>query len=300
MNTKIIIFSLFSLFLGCDKPAKKKELDTSGKLTSSEKTWSISSTNNWVENEGLLYVESIVYDELNKVFYVTNGMGYEQGTNGFISKISENGTLQELKWISGLNRPTGMAINDSLLYVADVNALVVISTKNGKIVEKFSEPIANSGLNDVSISEKGDVYVSASFVHSIFKLNNGKLELWSKDEEKLKWANGLIANDKQVLVAGLNLGIISVDSNKINKIELNSPVKDFDGITSDGSGGYFLTTVENSGLFYLNEQKIINKLMEEEDSYFGDLEFYPSHKKIYIPRGNKKTGEFFISVFTME
>lgn len=38
----------------------------------------------------------------------------------------------------------------------------------------------------------------------------------------------------------------------------------------------------------------------EGDIYFGDLEFIPSHKKLYIPRGNKKTNEFFITVLSVE
>lgn len=299
MKIKIITTFLFFLCLSCGKQKGESKPDESGKRASFGKGWSISSTNDWVKNEGLLNVESIIYDEVNQVFYATNGIDYEPGTNGFISKISENGKLQELKWIEHLNRPTGMAIQDSLLYVADVNSLVVINTRNGKIVEKFLEPIANSGLNDVSISKKGKVYVSASFVHSIFRLNNGTLELWSKDEEKLKWANGLIANDKQIVVAGLNLSTINTDSKRITQIELNAPIKDFDGIVADGLGGYFLTTVENSGLFHVNAQKNITKLMEG-DVYFGDLEFNPDRKEIYIPRGNKKTGEFFITVFTVE
>lgn len=278
---------------------EKVEIDQSYESSSLSKYWSVASTRDWCRNEGLHNVESIIYDEVNEVFYATNGVDYEVGTNGFISKISKSGNLQTLKWIDFLSRPTGMALYDSLLYVADVNSLIVINTKSGKVVEKFLEPIANSGLNDVSISANGEVYISASFVHSVFKLDNGKLEPWSKDENKLTWANGLVATDKQVLVAGLSLNSISVDSKRITNIELNSPVKDFDGIVSDGSGGYFLTTVENSGLFHLNAQSNINKLMAE-DAYFGDLAFSSSDNKVYIPRGNKMTGEYYITVVTLE
>ena len=183
--------------------------------------------------------------------------------------------------------------------MADVNSLIVIDTKKGEVVEKYIEPVSSSGLNDVSISADGTVYVSASFVHSIFKLNDDRLEIWSQDEEKLKWANGLIANDKQIWVAGLNLSIIDVDSKKITKIELNSQIKDFDGMVTDGIGGYFLTTVENSGLFHINEQKNITKLIDDT-VYFGDLDFIPNCKKLYIPRGSKKTNEFFITVLSVE
>lgn len=296
---RILIISVLILYLSCGQRENNK-IDTIESQVAKAKVWSISSSTDWVKNEGLLNVESIIYDKVNQVFYASNGVDYAPGNTGFISKLSETGTLQNLKWIDGLNRPTGMAIQDSLLYVADVNSLVVINTKNGEVVEKFLEPVANSGLNDVVINEKDEVYVSASFVHSVFKLNNGSLEEWSKDEELLAWANGLTATKNQILAAGLHLSTINVNSMRITRTELNSTVKDFDGIVSDDSGGYFLTTVEKRGLYHLDQQKTITTLLEEEDVYFGDLEFDPRHKKIYIPRGNKNTGEFFITVLTLE
>lgn len=298
MKAQIVSLLLVFLFLSCVKQKRENKLDSSEQLAQPEKNWVISSTTDWVKNKGLINVESIIYDKENKVFYATNGVNYGLGTDGFISKITENGIVEKLKWIDSLNRPTGMAIHDSLLYVADVNSLIVINTGNGSIVKKYLEPIPNSGLNDVCISKKGEVFVSASFVHSIFKLDYENLVSWIQDEEKLKWANGLIANDKELLVAGLNLSTIDLNTKVISKIDLNPPTKDFDGITGDGSNGYFLTTVENSGLFHLNKQKNIIKLMQE-DVYFGDMTFNPNQKKIYIPRGNRKTDEFFITVFTL-
>ncbi|MEX0316124.1 MAG: hypothetical protein AB3N18_18235, partial [Allomuricauda sp.] len=91
--------------------------------------WHISSETKVVKNIGLSNVESIVYDELNQVLYASNGKDYKPGVDGFISKISMDGTVEDLMWVSNLNRPTGMAIKDSVLYVADVNVLLQINTK---------------------------------------------------------------------------------------------------------------------------------------------------------------------------
>ena len=295
IKMKLIATLLLFLYISCgNEKGKRAEIEKDG----SGNEWSISSTNNWVKNKGLLNIESIVYDEANGCFYSTNGTDYSLGTNGFISKISDNGNLLDLKWIKNLNRPTGMAIHDSLLYVADINSLIVINTRSGKVLDNYLEPIANSGLNDVSINKNGEVYVTASFIHSIFKLVGGKLIVWNQDEEKLKWANGLLATNTELLVAGLHINTINIGSKSIAQFKLKPPVKDFEGIVSDGLTGYFLTTVENSGLFYLNEHGRINKLMEGND-YFGDLEFDSSLKKLYIPRGNKNSNEFFITVLTM-
>jgi hypothetical protein len=297
MKTTVSILFIF-LTLSCGRQQNSREYHMAASKTS-EKIWRIISTNEWLKHEGLLNVESIIYDDSNEVFYATNGLDYRVGTNGFISKISDEGILQELKWIVGLNRPTGMAIKDSLLYVADVNSLVVINTKKGNVVKRFLEPIQNSGLNDVAIDYGGEVYVSASFIHAVFKLRNDSLELWTRDDKEFQWANGLIANSSEIVVAGLGLCKIDINSKVITQIKLESEMQDFDGIVPDGAGGFFMTTVENSALYHLNEKMFATKLMEA-DIYFGDLEFLPSSGKIYIPRGDRKTSEFFITVITMQ
>lgn len=299
MKIKFIFFFLLSILPSCSKQKTADPNNESIEISPLSKSWSISSIDKWLLNKGLINVESIAYDEANQVFYATNGIDYELGTSGFISRISNTGKLKELKWLSDLNRPTGMAIYDSLLYVADVNSLLVINTKNGRIVDKYLEPISNSGLNDVAVNRQGEVFVSGSFVHSVFKLKNGELTLWSRDEENLKWANGMIATDKNLVVAGLNLNIIDLESRKISRLDLSDTLEDFDGIVPDEEGGYFLTTVGNSGLYHVNKKMIITKLLEE-DIYFGDLEFNPKSRIIYIPRGNKKTNEFFISVLKLK
>nr|WP_298794205.1 hypothetical protein [uncultured Allomuricauda sp.] len=300
MRITVLTILLLSLCVSCGKQNKKGKHPSSEKdIISLKSSWHITSTTDWVNNQGLLNVESIVHDASNQVFYASNGENYGLGTNGFISKISKDGTLQELKWIEGLNRPTGMAIRDSLLYVADVNALIVINTKKGTVVERFLEPVTNSGLNDVAINDKGEVYVSASFVHSICKLKDGELILWAKDEERLKWANGLVATNKEIIVAGLDISTIDLDSRRIDSIQLNPSIKDFDGLIPDGNDGFFVTTVENSGFYHINKQMQVTKILEDAP-YFGDLEFDRANKTIYIPRGNRKTNEFYITVCTME
>ena len=292
----ILLLVLFSLS-GCNEQ-NKSTVEAKETTSPAENSWQISSSVKWLENQGLINVESIIYDESNQVFYATSGLSYSLGTSGFISKISKTGVLEELKWISDLNRPTGMAIRDSLLYVADVNTLVVINTRNGAIIDKHMESVPNSGLNDVAISEKGEVYVSASFIHSIFKLNEGKLNLFIKDEEALKWANGLTIVDNKLYVAGLTLSTIDLEAIKLSSIQLNPEAKDFDGIVSDGEHGFFVTTVENSSLFHINKEKEVAKLLTE-DIYFGDIDFNPQSRNIYVPRGNRKTNEFYISVFNL-
>ena len=153
--------------------------------------------------------------------------------------------------------------------------------------------VKNSGLNDVTVTRQGEVFVTASFADAVFKVNNETLQIWIKDEEKLKWANGILAENDRILVAGLGLSAIDIISGKITEIPIHPTVKDFDGITPDGSGGYFLTTVENSALWHLNHRYQLKKL-EDDNAYFGDLEFIPDLNTLFVAKGNIEKADFFI------
>lgn len=294
MKSQFLILSLFLIFnFGC-KNSSKKQIDNGiENETIQIKKNKFLRENTWLLNRGLINVESIIYDHKNHFFYASNGIDYKIGKDGFISKISKNGELKELKWIKGLNRPTGMAIHNNLLYVADINALVIINIENGEIIKKLMEPLENSGLNDVAINNKGQIFVTASFTNSIYYAKEEKLELWIQDNEKLKWANGIIANNERIIVAGMSLNTINLNTKKIDNINLIPKVEDFDGVISDGSGNYFLTTVDKKAIWYLKNGQI--EMLKEDGSYFGDLEFIPELNRLYIPRGNHREKKYFIT-----
>ncbi len=260
---------------------------------------SIVSTTDWLMEAGLQQVESVLYDTQNKALYASNGKDYKVGNDGFISKISANGDLLQLKWVVDLNRPTGMALFENMLYIADVNQLVVIDTQTGNVLKKMKSPIENAGLNDVAITEKGDVYVTASFVHAVFKVVDGALKTFVKDEESLQWANGIIAKDGLLWIAGLNLCTVVIETKEIKTVKLTPEVEDFDGICSDGGQGFFLTTVSNRALWHLNGSLQMSNLKDGK-AYFGDLDYVQSHKSLYIPRGIGESGKFYISKYLLD
>lgn len=299
MKSQVFIVLFFlTLNFSCKNSSKEQTGDTSAGVESQVNTSKFSLENTWLLNSGLINVESIVYDRKNEFFYLSNGIDYKVGNDGFISKVSKNGELIKLKWVKGLNRPTGMAIHNNLLYVADVNALVIINIQSGEIIQSLMEPIENSGLNDVAINKDGEVFVTASFVHAIFHLRGGKLELWLHDDEKLQWANGIIVENENVIVAGMQLNSININTKTIDRLNLNPEAQDFDGIETDGLGNYYLTTVEKKAIWHLNGDKIT--MLKEADSYFGDLELIRKTKKLYIPRGNHKENKYFISVVELK
>lgn len=250
----------------------------------------------WGEDSGLIKPESVVFDAGNGCLYVSNGQQFAPGTDGFISKFNKDGELEQLKWVSDLSRPTGMAIHNNQLWVADVNQLRVIDITNGKVVRSYSEPIKNSGLNDVAINSRGEVYVTASFIHSVFKVEGDSLKPWVQDEEQLQWANGIFATDQEVLVGGTHLVTIDIKTKTIRKIETNPPIIDIDGLWPDGLGGYFLSTVEGTALWLLNPHGKSERLDQGGD-YFGDLQYIKETATLYVPRGNHTAQRYYLEVF---
>jgi hypothetical protein len=60
-----------------------------------------------------------------------------------------------------------MANWQDFLYVADIDELIVIDSKNSKVAKRFPAPDVNPGLNDVTVRADGELFVSGSFSQSI-------------------------------------------------------------------------------------------------------------------------------------
>jgi len=82
--------------------------------------------------------ESVLYNPSEDIIYVSNinGKPTEKNGKGFISKVSLSGEILVLKWVTGLNAPKGSDIYQDSLYVADIDELVEIDLKTGRMGNK--------------------------------------------------------------------------------------------------------------------------------------------------------------------
>ncbi len=147
----------------------------------------------------LLAPESVVHDEKRNVLYVSNinGSPMEKVENGFISKLSLEGEIVELKWFAEtLWAPKGMAISGDHLFVADISRVVEIDLETGKLVNTYSVADAVF-LNDVAADQNGDIYISDMMTNTIHRIKDGKIESWLVSE-KLASPNGLTVVDDYV------------------------------------------------------------------------------------------------------
>jgi hypothetical protein len=111
--------------------------------------------------------ESALYDPVADVYLVSNVSGgpADADNDGFISKVSPDGALLELRWIDAtsaktpLNAPKGMALVGETLFVADIDVVRAFDRESGKALGDVAIPSATF-LNDIAAGPDGKLYVS--------------------------------------------------------------------------------------------------------------------------------------------
>ena len=250
------------------------------------------------ELTGFKNPESIVKDDANNVIYISNvnGVPTVKDTNGFISKVSTDGKIINLKWIEGLHAPKGMAIHNGKLYVADINDFVVIDIATAKITNRYTAE-GSTFLNDITVDKNGNVYASNTFGFSaIYKLDNkGKVSIFIKDEA-LQMPNGLLIDEKSILVApwGIDFdpntyqtktggSILKVDLKTKAISSITKPIGNLDGLVK-ALHGYIVTDWLAGKVFYIKDSTVTEVLDLPQGS--ADLEFDKARNTIFIPLMN--------------
>jgi DNA-binding beta-propeller fold protein YncE len=263
----------------------------------------------WETANDLKNPESVAFSPKQNVLFVSNinGNPTQKDQNGFISKVSPtNGSIIELRWVSGLNAPKGIAIsnNGNRLYVSDINDLVEIDIDSGKILKLYNAQ-ASAFLNDVASDNQGNIYVSDTITNSIYKLNatdtsvNGSssLQAWLQSPQ-LNGPNGLhVDNTKGKLIVaslgkmskpGAGIEVVDLKSKTVTvlgKEGTTSPFGGLDGIESDAAEKLYYVTDNLAGkLFVVNADGTgYRVLMDLHTHGAADLGLLPDQGTIIIP-----------------
>jgi len=205
------------------------------------------------EIDGFASPEAVVSD--GKHIYVSN-VGEKldptaKDGDGFISKLALDGSVVERRFLpakgAALDAPKGMAINDGVLYVADIDRIVGFELASGKQV--YSADLSANAtvfLNDLTFGEGNTLYVSATDLGRIFALDvtdkSGKAR--ALDLPPLPGPNGLKYDKagKRLLVAGFGtdnkptgeIGVITELETKPVYKKLTEAKGYFDGIALIG------------------------------------------------------------------
>ena len=250
----------------------------------------------WETNAAFKLPESVIYDKENEILYVSNMQDdpFKKDKNGFISKVDLNGKILKLKWIKGLNAPKGLAISKGKLYVGDVDQLVEIDIKKGKIIKKH-DAIGAALLNDVAADTKGNIYVSDTFTDTIYRLNTfGQLTKWLYSPE-LQAPNGLHYEKGQLIVGSWghptdgwsaaevgHLKIISLKTKKIKSLGNGEAVGNLDGVESDGNNAYYVADWVGGKLLHIQKNGSFKEVLKLSQGV-ADHEVIHDKNMIIIP-----------------
>ena len=235
----------------------------------------------WETDTLLKTPESVLFNAAGKFLYVSNinGQAADKDGNGSIGKVALDGKIIAVDWAKGLNAPKGMGVYKTTLWVADIDEVVGINTTTGAIEKRIKIPGA-SFLNDITIDNKGIVYVSDSGGKKVYAIENGNV---TTVQDYLHSPNGLFA-------AGDDLYIL--DNGSLMKLGKDKKLtKVADGMESSTDGlemvddKDFIVSCWGGTIYYIkadgSKQKLLDTRAQKINS--ADIGFDAVKKIVYVP-----------------
>jgi len=239
-------------------------------------------TKAWDLQQTFKYPESALYDPARDILYVSN---YFNGGREFISKVKPTGEVETLEWVTGLMRPTGLAIHGGKLYAVERRSLAKIDLESGEILARY--PIPGSIFpNDVAFDASGNAYISDNERQVLYKFDGDTIDVWLENEQIFR-PNGLLVDGDALLVGNTGDGClksVGLADKMINTIACFGRGSNVDGLCPDGRGNYIVSDF-NGRVFVVSPTGEITNLLNTsaQKIYCADLTYIPKHKLMVIP-----------------
>jgi hypothetical protein len=239
----------------------------------------------WKTDTLLRVPESVLYNEKGKMLYVSNidGKPDEKDGKGFISQVTLDGKIAKLEWVTGLHAPKGMGMQGNTLYVADITRVAIIDITSGKILNTIEIDGAQF-LNDITIDEKGNVYVSDSATGKIHKISSGNTTVFFESPNDFKGPNGLLATKEGLYITDFPTGDffkLTWDK-KLKKIGVTAAGGD--GIVETGKD-HFIVSSWHGEIHSITAAGVVQKLLDTKDqkANSADIAYNGKAKVMYVP-----------------
>jgi DNA-binding beta-propeller fold protein YncE len=234
----------------------------------------------WQTEPAFRVPESVVYNPENRMLYVSNIFGEpnKKDGKGCLSKMTIDNKGLVAAWITGLNAPKGMGLYKQHLYVADIDEVVVIDLKIEKIVERIPIPGAVF-LNDISINDKGVLFVSDTKTGIIHKIENGTAGVFIDGQ---KGVNGLLARESDLYF--LVKGILWKAGKDGKLLKISEGLEEStDGI--EPAGKDFIVSCWSGMIYYINSDGSNYILLDTREQFLNsaDIGFNPKDNVLYVP-----------------
>lgn len=245
----------------------------------------------WRTEDLFLTSESVLKDPIREILYVTsfdNQYGQRTGPSGFISTLSMEGEILDLKWVEGLHAPTGMDIRNDTLFVCEREHLLAIELASGEVANRWAIPDPVFP-NDLVIDDEGAVYISDTRTGDwadsrIYRFRDGKFDIFAN--EGINRANGLWIHQGWLLVGSSGDGYlkrVELSTGRVEKIiSLGWGV--IDGIRVDREGNYLVSHWEGQ-LYRISPQGKVLEILDAQPEGWNtaDFEYLPQEGIVLMP-----------------
>ncbi len=251
-----------------------------------------------LKSVGFATPEAVEYEAASDTYLVANinGSPFDKDDNGFISKVSPDGEVIELKWLDGadkniqLNAPKGMLARDGKLYVADIDRVRVFDIANKKQLADIVFP-GSSFINGLSAAEDGGLWVTDSGMapgfkpsgtDAVYKVSkNGKVKKLLSGQ--LGNPNGVYAADGKVWMVTLGSGQLRTmqPSGQVNSI-MTLPFNRLDGLIKTNDGRLLTSSWKARGIYEITEKYHLKEVVGNLESP-ADLGYDSKRNRVLIP-----------------
>jgi hypothetical protein len=223
---------------------------------------------------------------VGNVLYVSliDGQPWDADGRGGIAKIQTDGKVINKYWVHGLNAPKGLAKAGNRLYVADISDVVVIDISSGKIIKRIKVEGAE-GLNDVTATNDGVVYVSDSKKATVWRIEKDRPALYLED---MQGVNGLRAVKNELYIAS-GKSFVKADLNK-KVTPVASLPEGGDGVEPVGNGD-FIATAWGGWIYYVAADGKVETILDltSAKKNTADIGYDPVKRIVYVPTFFGKT-----------
>lgn len=247
-----------------------------------------------IEEVGFRTPESVLHDGADDVYLVSNinGEPTARDDDGFISRVSPDGSVDSLKWVDGaagdftLNAPKGMAIVGDSLYVTDIDCVRVFVRPTGAHSHDVCFEEATF-LNDLAVDENDVLYVTDTGTEetpgAVYRFTADGSRAQLTEGEILGGPNGIAFTPRGLLVVSFGSGEIY----RLNAAGEQTPVaprsdRQLDGIVFRDDQSFFFSSWGDSTVYQVGTDGAVSRIVENVAAP-ADIGYDPGRSRLLIP-----------------
>ncbi len=248
----------------------------------------------WMITDGVNAPESAYIDSGSGFIFVSQigGAPDQRDGNGSISKLNNDGTVNNASWVSGLNAPKGLRSHNGTLWTADLDEVIGIDIAMGTVTSRTKIEGAKF-LNDVAIGSDGTVYVSDTIGSVIYAVKDGKSSIFAQGDD-IEYPNGLLVEGDRLVVGGWGKPepdfstkvpgrLFTLDLKTKKKTPITAePTANIDGLESDGQGGYIVSDFMAGKIMRIGTDGTVT-LLKQLKQGTADIAYVPATKQVIVP-----------------